>query len=221
MTHNHIVKMLGMVIAIAFLPFIAFAQSRFGGGIVLGMNAAQILGDEAAGYNKIGLNAGLRGTVKLNETGKLLLSTELLYSQRGARSTLNDPTPIRTADLNYIEIPVMLSFLDWAKTTSSGATYYKVHFSAGLSYGNLFRAQLSETFKLTHKTLAPSNLAKNDYAYTLGLSYYVNSHWYFTWRYTKSFNWLFNPDNFKDNLDLNDRNALRGYFLTFQTGWLF
>ena len=86
-------------------------QNRFGGGVILGFNAAQMDGDRAAGYNKVGLNTGLRGTVRLNDEGKWLLSTELLFSQRGARSVERDYFITNwKATLNYIEIPVRWAF---------------------------------------------------------------------------------------------------------------
>jgi Outer membrane protein beta-barrel domain len=215
------IKTLFLASILAILTTNASSQSRFGGGAVIGLNAAQILGDQAAGYNKFGLCAGVKGTARLNESGSIVLSTELLYSQRGARSTNRDPRPFRSADLNYIEIPVLINFLDWIKTTESGATYYKVYFSGGLSYSNLFRAKLSDTFNANHPKLTTTQLAKADYGFVFGLSYFVNQHWHFSGRYTRSFNLLFDPDKFPDNADLNVLRPLRAYFLTFQTGWMF
>jgi hypothetical protein len=193
------------------------AQSRFGGGVVLGFNAAQMDGDYAAGFHKVGLNAGLRGTARLNADGRWLLTTELLYSQRGARSVEADRvTPNWSATLNYLEVPVLLSYLDWAQ--DEGA-YYKVHFTVGASFGRLFSSKVSDPF--THPRAAIDAFAQNDYSYTAGVSYFINRHWGFTWRYSRSINYLFNPIKYKDDPVLGGVTALQGYFLTFQTCWLF
>jgi hypothetical protein len=193
------------------------AQNRFGGAVVVGFNAAQMDGDFAAGYHKVGLNAGLRGTVRLNESGKWLLSTEMLFSQRGARTVERDNvSPDWKATLNYLEVPVLISYLDWAQ--DDGA-YYKVHFTAGLSYGRLFNTKI--TFPFTHPPAAIDVFQQNDVAYTMGLSYYMNRNWGFTWRYTRSFNYLFNPRKYENDPLLGGLTALQGYFLTFQTCWNF
>jgi hypothetical protein len=205
-----------------FLTLSLAAQSRFGGGVVVGLNAAQILGDKSAGYNKWGLNAGLRGTVQLNTSGNFLLSTELLFSQRGARSTISDAGPFnRDADLDYLEIPIMVSFLDWAKIDKNDRLYHKIHFTGGFSFSNLFRAQLSDPFNANHPRLTTNQLAQRDYSFLLGVSFYATRHWFFQARYTRSMNWLFHPDRFADDPNFNRLDPLRGYFLTFQTGWMF
>jgi Outer membrane protein beta-barrel domain len=193
------------------------AQSRFGGGVILGFNAAQMDGDFAAGYSKVGLNAGLRGTARLSEDGKWLLSTELLLSQRGARTVNRDgASPDWKATLNYLEVPVMVSYLDWMQ--DEGA-YYKVHFTAGLSYGRLFSTKI--TFPFTHIQEAIDVFSKSDVSYTAGVSYFVNRNLGFTGRYSRSFGYLFNPQKHKDNFALSSLTALQGYFLTFQTCWNF
>ncbi|MCC7507153.1 MAG: hypothetical protein IT259_17735, partial [Saprospiraceae bacterium] len=44
---------------------IAQRQQRFKAGIIAGLTASQIDGDESAGYHKVGLQGGLRGVVIL------------------------------------------------------------------------------------------------------------------------------------------------------------
>ena len=195
------------------------AQSRFGGGVVAGFNASQMDGDSAAGYHKVGLNIGLRGTIRLNDDGRWLLSTELLYSQRGSRSTENDYVRPFSATLNYIEIPVMISLCDWSQTTSDGSKYYKIHFTAGASYGRLIGTNITNVF--THPPEAIEKFNKSDFSYTLGVSYFVNRHWGFTWRYTQSVNYLFDPKDYPSEPNFDRLYALKGYFFTVQTCWLF
>ena len=100
-----------VLLCIAFNINALQAQSRFKGGIVGGFNAAQIDGDESAGYNKLGLNAGIRGLAELG--GRLQLSIDMLYSQRGARTSSKESFVNRTCTLNYLEVPVLLNIRDW------------------------------------------------------------------------------------------------------------
>jgi hypothetical protein len=195
------------------------AQSRFGGGIVAGFNASQMDGDQAAGFHKVGGNIGLCATVQTTETGKWLLTTNILLSQRGARSTPNDAGPIRSLTLNYLEVPVMMSLRDWKKTDNSGVEYYKVYLTAGLSYGRLFGYKVSENF--SHPKAVFDVFQSNDLSYTAGVSYFFNHHLGFNWRYTRSVNFLFNPKKYESNIALSSYAALQVYFLTFQTVWMF
>ena len=88
-------------------PFSLLAQDapsqRFKAGILVGFNGSQINGDASAGFNKLGLVAGVRGVTVINE--KMEISIELLYSQRGSRSELFNSTntniPFKI-ELNYI-----------------------------------------------------------------------------------------------------------------------
>jgi hypothetical protein len=193
------------------------AQNRFGGGVVVGFNAAQMDGDFAAGFHKVGLNAGVRGTARLNDDGRWLLTTEMLLSQRGARTVERDgANPDWKATLNYLEVPVLISYLDWAQ--DEGA-YYKVHFTAGVSYGRLFSTKVSDPF--IHPRAAVDVFEQNDVSYTGGVSYFLSRNLGFSFRYSRSFNYLFNPIKYKTDPVLGGLTALQGYFLTFQTCWNF
>ena len=193
------------------------AQSRFGGGVVGGFNASQMDGDGVAGFSKVGANIGLQATIQPAESGRWLTTIGMQYSQRGSRSNPNESITIWSATLNYLEVPVTMSFRDWKVTDKSGRDFYKVYFTAGLSYGRLFSTQISPNF--THPQEAIDVFQKNDISLTGGLSYYLNHHWGLTWRYTRSTNYLFNPQKY--NGSLASYNALQGYFLTFQTVWMF
>ncbi|MBL7813477.1 MAG: outer membrane beta-barrel protein [Saprospiraceae bacterium] len=195
------------------------AQVRFGGGVVAGFNASQMDGDNAAGFNKVGGTIGLRATMQPSDVSKWLWTLDMLFSQRGSRSSQNDAGPIRSATLNYLEVPLLVNYRDWKVTDKSGNEFYKVYFTAGLSYGRLFSYKISDNF--THPKAVWDVFEKNDVAYTGGLSYFVNRHWGFNWRYTRSANFLFHPKNHKDQIALSTYPALQVYFLTFQTVWMF
>ncbi len=104
----------------------------FIGGFLVGLNAAQVDGDNYAGYHRAGLNAG--GIVYTNFSKRFGASLELLYSQKGSIGVHNASNgqvgsffEKYTMKLNYAEAPVMLHF------------YYtpQLHISVGASYNAL------------------------------------------------------------------------------------
>ncbi len=192
------------------------AQSRFRGGIVAGFNASQLDGDNAAGYHKLGLSAGVRATIELG--GRWEILTDILFSQRGSRTTLNESLILRKSTLNYLEVPVLLNVRDWLQTTEGGETYYKAHLSVGFSYSRLFNESVSPNF--THAGV--ENLfAKNDVSGVFGAGFFFNRNWGVTGRIAKSLNFLFDPSQNLDDKLARTLPSLRGHFVSFQSVWLF
>jgi hypothetical protein len=108
-------------------------QKVFYGGIVAGANFAQIDGDYFAGYHKVGFNAGPIVYAQLAK--HLALSLEILYSQKGSRSSIGKLSPYNSGvyilkygiNVNYAEIPIMINYFDSRRS----------HFGAGFSYSRL------------------------------------------------------------------------------------
>ena len=102
-------KHLYFIILFASLPCIASSQN-FEGGILAGLTASQIDGDNYRGYNKVGLQGG--GWVRRMFTYTLGGQMEIRYVQKGAlkTNTVDDPTYNRTA-LHYIDIPLMCQYI--------------------------------------------------------------------------------------------------------------
>ncbi|MCW3121980.1 MAG: hypothetical protein JWQ38_1472 [Flavipsychrobacter sp.] len=106
----------------------------FNGGLILGMNLAQVDGDTYYGFHKIGLHAGAQ--VYIHFTSKFGITMDLLYSQKGSRgqgvvksSYIGTYVARYYMDLNYAEVP--LTF------------HYKEHgldFEAGLAYSRLINS---------------------------------------------------------------------------------
>lgn len=108
----------------------------FYGGLLLGMNAAQVDGDNYAGYKKFGINAG--GIMYIRIAENLAGSVELLYSQKGARSDgaqKSGPAIIQKykVTLDYAEIPLQINYFDKRRS----------HFGAGFSIGRFISAKES------------------------------------------------------------------------------
>ncbi len=190
----------------------AQTTQRFGGGLLLGMNASQLDGDYSAGYNKKGISAGLRGITYLNDRWKI--TTDLLYSQRGAVTSESETLKERRCQLDYLEVPIQIHFCDWEKQTTDGKKYSKVNFGCGLVYSRLFKTISNENF--THLA-AVDYFSKNDFALTASASLYVNYFWGCTFRYTTSINNIFDVNDYPNVPNFSTLLPLRGYFLTLQS----
>ena len=100
-----------------FITCGAFAQS-IRGGLILGINAAQVDGDNLGGFNKPGLNTGITAQMPFPKYN-LLLRMDLLFSQKGSAPYLfsdpNDQTATAVTPysltLNYLEVPVVLDYI--------------------------------------------------------------------------------------------------------------
>lgn len=104
----------------------------FEGRLVGGVNFTQVDGDNYNGYHKVGINTG--AMVFVNLPGKVAVSTELLYSMKGARGAqVRESYYVGTyfdkyyVNLNYIEIPVAIHYKQFPF----------LDFEAGVSYGRL------------------------------------------------------------------------------------
>lgn len=116
---------------------------RFSAGMSAGFNACQIDGDLLAGFDKIGLTAGIRTVIEFESVWNV--SMEFLYSERGSRPDVFNPTydPDINISLKYVEIPVFVSLGDWYQEEGD---YYKASFQAGLSYGRLLDAKTTDYY---------------------------------------------------------------------------
>lgn len=95
-------------------------------GIITGVNASQVDGDNYAGFYKLGLNTG--GIAHINFTKQWSLSFEILYSQKGAHSAPGTSGDVYNLALGYAEVPAAINYND----------QNRLMFSAGLAYGRLF-----------------------------------------------------------------------------------
>lgn len=165
-------------------------QSRFKAGAIFGMNASQLDGDQFAGYHKIGFVAGLRGVVIL--TNRIETSFELLYSQRGSRSSLTKDNNINPFNIgtNFIEVPVIFNYKDWLDEEGE---YYKLHFHAGLSFGRLISTKIEEG-SFVPVNFTSDDFNKTDFSYLVGATFYTGKHLAFTFRWSRSFGKLYKND---------------------------
>ena len=185
------------------------AQQRFQAGIVLGVTAAQINGDNSAQFNKLGLTAGLKVNTVLTEKSDFVL--EILLSQRGSQTELFPQAGAlqQTIHLNYIQVPLLFNYKDWWDEDDD---YYKMHFQGGFSYSRLF----STRFDNSPLEEAGPFFRRDDISWMGGITFFANEHLGFFIRYNRSINLLFKNSDSNPNV-----NSLLSYFLSFGTNYVF
>ena len=122
-----------------------YLKHRFKAGLSLGINMAQLDGDQHGGYNKLGLSGGLRGIAILSESTELVV--ELLYSQQGSKSdgypninrqnTFQKPVKV---SVNVAEVPIMLNH----KIYNTALERHIWEFHWGVSFGRLLNQKVEE-----------------------------------------------------------------------------
>jgi len=204
-----------LIFTIAF--YSGMEGQTFGAAITLGGNAAQIDGDELAGYHKLGLNGGIRGTASLG--GRWDLSLELLYSERGSSTynAVSGPQLRREINLSYFELPVLVSVKDWLVADNRG-DYYRVRAFAGLSYARLISASVYDDNSASgYNDELAAAFNSNDIAGIVGIGYTAFRNWEVSARYTRSFVKIY--DTSGDSPPLIPL-SLVGYYISFNIAYL-
>ena len=105
-------KKFAILLFCGFLTLSIKAQN-FGGGVILGLSASQVGGDNLGGFNKAGLLTG----VFANKSISLLLSIqmEMTYIQKGSKNpNMNKPEHLNylreDISSSYIEVPLLLQY---------------------------------------------------------------------------------------------------------------
>lgn len=95
------------IIFFLFLSSNLIAQT-FNGGVLAGLSASQLDGDNWGGYHKAGLCFGVFTNAKLNNYIDAQL--ELRYVQKGSNSNSKEGELFYVSKLNYVEMPIYLKY---------------------------------------------------------------------------------------------------------------
>lgn len=114
-----------LLLLLTLLPALLEAQ-RIHAFVTSGMTLSQIEGDELKGFRKMGYTGGVGALTALGNY-RWGLSTEVLFSQRGAYNRTGDPYSVNI-QLNYVEIPLLVHYQD---------PYGGMLIGLGASYGRL------------------------------------------------------------------------------------
>jgi len=138
-------KKLVIITIFVATTLIVNAQTKFEGGLFLGMSASQIDGDAYGGYNKIGLTGGPYVNVFMKEW--LAVQTGINYITKGAHSSVKQY--YMNTQLDYFEVPALANI------------YFRqsnISFTAGLTFDYLFRSFMDVGSGKTNTELADFNI---------------------------------------------------------------
>lgn len=166
-----ILKIFLLAISIFIVSNHTQAQT-FEAGLIGGINLSQLHGDGLAGFNQIGLNVGGRVAIQTSERWKW--NIDLLFSQKGSNKSADDPSNFFDSyRLNYAEVPIMVSFLDWLDATGDG-DFYKLHFTGGVAIGRLVDFKVIDALGTDVTDLQNFNRFSVDLI--AGATYFINPH---------------------------------------------
>lgn len=159
-------KLCLLVFSCTILYTVPCQAQKFVAGLVGGITATQVSGDNLAGFNKPGLGIGGLLSAKLSE--KFSAQFELLYMQKGSKSTATDSL-VYFLTLHYLEIPVLL-----------GYHYKKFVFEAGPSVAFLFGSTEEDAYG---ELKGAKPFDKVEVSANIGVTYPLSRSLMLNWRY--------------------------------------
>ncbi len=196
-------------------------SSLFKAGATAGVNLSQIDGDEQFGYKKKGFNFGLRGAVILRKD--MDISTELLYSKRGAEPSTNEQAKnkrLAYITLHYAEVPFLFNYF----YDKSEFGHYRWNFYIGMSYGRLLKSETTILKSYSLRDSLQQNLVNtigynsSDFSLIVGIKRYFNSRLGLSLRHSLSMNYVYkNPEPVlitRGQQSRKDYGSFRSYFIS-------
>lgn len=178
-----------------------FSQT-FNAGVLGGLSAAQVEGDGFGGYKQAGAIVG--GFVNTDFNEKWSAQFEIYYIGKGSR---RNPKPDKgdfaaiDLRLNYIEIPVLLSY-----------QYRKLDFEVGLYYAYLLNASLKDQFGKIDVQNQPFPFKNYDVGGFLGLQYEVIDNLFINIRSKNSLLPIRDFNNQDQNIGVLNKLFNRGWY---------
>jgi len=117
-------------------------QRRFVAAPIAGFNMSQIDGDDLFGYRKIGLAAGARVSAILAPRWRLAM--EIQFLQQGSRRGKNEAAGLDRIQLNAVEVPFFVQFLEWKFQINAGVSYARV---INYEITDVFGAEVTDDFE--------------------------------------------------------------------------
>ncbi len=158
-----------ILIIILFFPVFLLAQDdettpgTFSASIIAGANAAQIDGDDLAGFNKIGYVAG--GRVEVGLGSMWAISMDILYSVKGSRATNKEFSEDYDYTLSSVEVPVSFYYIDG-----------NLRFHAGLGFDRLVQVNNILISDIDETELRAPFYRKNNIFGHAGATYFITDH---------------------------------------------
>lgn len=213
-------KKLIVILIVSVLCLYNANAQFFKGFVSLGFNVSQIDGDEVYGFKKLGYLTGIGAMLPLNKNnlnGGLQVSMEINISQRGAKeSTANDPF-VYKANLDYVDIPFMLHYVD----TKGGITL-----GAGIMYSRLFHSKETWTLPDTliwgmdRPTTTKAKFLKNDLSIVGDFRFTIWKNFKLDVRYQYSLLPIRKDFEYNNSYQPTDANNYRTWKRDYKNNWL-
>lgn len=160
--------------ALLFFAGIVIAQAqKINGGLIGGLSASQVDGDQMGGYNQLGACAGAFLEMPLGSDFNF--EPELRFCQKGSTGYLGNF--YLNAHLNYIEMPLLCNW-----------QYKKVKLEAGLVPAVLLNTSVGDNIET-------SDLKRLDVGFAGGISYLATNTIRFNIRYTHTIPFMYRYEN--------------------------
>ena len=150
------IKKFAILLFCGFLTLSIQAQN-FGGGVILGLGASQVGGDNLAGFHKAGWLLGVFANKSISEL--LSFQMEMTYIQKGSNNPNN--TDLHEYDLNYLEIPFFLKY----------QTKYQLKIEGGFLTGILINQTERYSDGIELINMSNGNFNTFDFGVGLGIDY--------------------------------------------------
>ncbi len=166
------------------LFYTSLVGQTFRTGLITGAHICKLTGNANDSYNHLGYNVGARIATDIHR--QVRISTDFLYSRKGnvVSNVLSETTKYENIRLDYIEIPVMISAMDWMDDPEE-EKYYKLHFTIGGSFGRLINYKAIDNFG---EDVTPQQaFDKTAISVMGGLVYYTSEHFGINLQFNSSF----------------------------------
>ncbi|MEP7267673.1 MAG: outer membrane beta-barrel protein [Saprospiraceae bacterium] len=211
-----LIRFILVLLCVLIISHSAITQNlRFGSGVIAGINLAQVDGDDMQGYDKSGLNFGLRGIAFI--LPKLEIQTELTYSQQGSQSKSfkQEIHNGRKLYVDYGGVTGLIAINDWYHPIKE---FYRFQLIGGVSLKRLIRSDYydgirSDTRKVNFKDVSPY-FSTTDFSMILGANFKLTPKAGLSFRYNRSFNYLLDSEAVQQYFERKQIISMKQYFLS-------
>ncbi len=158
-------------LAAVALSFQKSLAQKFQGSIILGATTTQVSGDQLAGFDKSGFIAGGGITLPLHD--KFDMGMEIIFIQKGSKTSNNDSLEYYKMKLNYAQVPIVFEY----KFSN------RFHFHLAPSIGALLSAKEEDLFGEVNES---SPFEKYEIGIGGGMSFYFSDNLSIKLRITQS-----------------------------------
>ena len=153
-------KKFAILLFCGFLALSIQAQN-LGGGLILGLSASQVSGDNLGGFNKAGLLAG--GFIDLQLSKTLKGQMEMTFIQKGSNNPNMNENNYSDINLSYVEIPLLVKYQQSRSIAIEG----------GVEAAFLISASVNDIYGQV-PTNSTREFNTTDISIFIGIDYYIN-----------------------------------------------